>query len=164
MVAIVTWCEGVGEQVEQGSIRREERSVEAKGPESVTVATLRRQSGNMAKERAVSGEVEVEVKKEKTDPADVSVVHFNAEGEHSREWIDVLWKNIISEMKSHNHMIAGVLRSCSIIDFDRAKMRVQAASAFHKDKLSDAKTSTLLHEVATKLVGNPVEITIELKA
>ncbi|MBP6882078.1 MAG: DNA polymerase III subunit gamma/tau [Candidatus Levybacteria bacterium] len=163
MVAIVTWCEGVAQEVQKEKTKVE--VIKEVGGETVTVATLRRHVGNMAKERAVSGEAEpkAENRPPKTDPSDVAVVNFNAEGEHTREWMDVLWRNIISEMKNHNHMIAGVLRSCRIGQFDRKNMLIEASSAFHRDKLNDTKTLSILHDVAAKLVGNPVEITIELK-
>lgn len=162
-LAVITWCEGsIPTQVT--SVQKEVVTVVTQTNEEVSVNTLRKQLGNMAKERAVSGEVK-ETKEEavKRDPADVSILKFSATGDVSEEWVETLWKNIIAEMKSHNHMIAGVLRSCRIIGYDRKVLTILAASTFHKERLEEAKTFKVLGDVCAELIGNPVSISIQLK-
>ncbi|HVZ58668.1 MAG TPA: hypothetical protein VG935_02855, partial [Patescibacteria group bacterium] len=119
---------------------------------------------NIAKEKAANGETEITVKPHaKTDPADVSVLHYAATGDHSPEWMDTLWKNMIMEIKNHNHMIAGVLRSCRLVAFDRKTLVIEAVATFHKERLEEPKTFEALLTVCEQLIGNPVEITIQLK-
>lgn len=165
-LAIVDWCQGIQLVTVNSTVlpKKTQDTIEKKA-EQVTLSTLRKQVGNIAKERAVNGEPKEEKEvKVKSNPADVSVLKYAATGEHSQEWIDTLWKNMIVEIKSHNHMIAGVLRSCRLASYDREVLIIEAAAKFHKERLEEAKTFQALHLVCEQLIGNPVEIKIELKA
>ncbi len=162
-LALVSWCSGAQEL----RIKNEELRIEKKetvGKEGVTVASMRREAGNIAKLKAVNGEEQdVKEKAVKGDPSEVSILNYAARGDHSQEWIDALWKNIIIEIKSHNHMIAGVLRSCRIVSYDRKVLTIEAAASFHKEKLVEPKTFAALLAVCEKLIGNPIEVSITLK-
>lgn len=165
-LAIVTWCEGetVTTQPQATMSNQVQKAVEKKA-EEVTVATLRKQVGNIAKVRALYGENdEVKKPREKTDPAEVSILKYAATGDQTPEWVDALWKNIINQMKEHNHMIAGVLRSCRIHSYDRQTIVIEALSSFHKERLDEAKTHTVLQQICTQLVGNPIEVTVQLRS
>lgn len=163
-LALVSWCQGTQElRMKNEEIRIEKK--ESTQKEEVTVASMRKEAGNIAKQKALNGEDTTEKEKVvKSDPSEVSILKFAATGEHSAEWIASLWKNIIMEMKNHNHMIAGVLRSCRIVGYDRKVLTIEAAAIFHKEKLVEAKTFAVLLAVCEKLIGNPIEITIQLKA
>jgi DNA polymerase-3 subunit gamma/tau len=165
-LAIVTWCEGAAiVSTSQASINSQVQKVVEKKAEEVTVATLRKQVGNIAKVKALYGESDDTKKpREKTDPAEVSILKYSATGDQSPEWVDALWKNIINQMKEHNHMIAGVLRSCKIHSYDRQSLVIEALSSFHKERLDEAKTHTVLEQVCTQLVGNPIAVTVQLKS
>lgn len=165
-LAIVSWCEGEDVPNKQKTLSNTQlQKVVEKKAEEVTVATLRKQVGNIAKVKALYGDDEqkTENKKQQSDSAEVSILHYHANGEQTPEWVDALWRNIINEMKQHNHMIAGVLRSCKIYSYDRQTLVIEALSAFHKEKLEEAKTSKVLMQVCGDLVGNPVEVTVQLK-
>jgi len=169
-LAIITWCLGESDQrfpTQHVSGQSERASVENK-TEGVSLSVLRKQAGNLAKQRAVTGVPKIGAaggeKSEKAEPSEVSILKFAATGEHSQEWINALWKNIISEIKNYNHMIAGVLRSCRIIGYDRKVLLIEAAAVFHKEKLEEAKTFEALHKVCGELIGNPVEIKIQLRS
>jgi len=161
-LAIIEWC--------QDEISfTQERRVELKGDgdskkEGVTVSSMRRQAGNLAKERAVNGETLEKVVKIKQESSEISILKYRATGDHTQEWMDALWKNALIEIKAHNHMIAGVLRSCKLISYDRKVIIIEAAAKFHKEKLEETKTFQALTTVCEKLIGNPVQIKIELKA
>ena len=160
-LAVIEWCEG--EIVEQGSVPRKSEENEEKKENGISLNDLRKTMGNIAKEKAVSGEKEEKIVKEKRDPADVSALKFNADGEPTPEWVQTLWKNIIIEMKNHNHMIAGVLRSCRIVSYDRKTLVIEALSKFHKEKLDEAKTFPVLEKVCEELIGNKITVSIQLK-
>lgn len=162
-LAVIEWCQG--NEREQVESRGEKTEVTYDQRGDVTVSSLRRQVGNIAKERAVNGGG-IEKAKEarvRTDPAEVSILKYRAMGDQTQEWMDVLWKNILREIKTYNHMIAGVLRSCRLVSYNRKIIVIEAAAKFHKEKLEEPKTFSALTEVCTKLVGNPVQIKVELK-
>ncbi len=165
-LALIEWCQESSEFKVQNSELQAEKVVTQKS--EVTVSTLRRQAGNIAKDRAVnptatSGQVS-SIKQNNSQPAEVSILKYRATGDHTQEWMDALWKNTLSEVKSHNHMIAGVLRSCRLVSYDREVLIIEAAAKFHKEKLEEAKTFAALTDVCATLIGNPVQIKIELKS
>lgn len=176
-LALVSWCEGKQElrilptgqtglpdtrQDKNEELRVTKEAV--KKDETVTVATLRKEVGNMVKQRAVTGEVKkAPINDGEKEPADVSILKFAATGEQTSEWILSLWKNIISEMKAHNHMLAGVLRSCRPISYDRETLVIEASSAFHKERLVETKAFNALLLVCEKLIGKKTVVRVELR-
>jgi DNA polymerase III subunit gamma/tau len=140
---------------------------------SVTLSKLRRQVNNNLKMQAVNGVKDNEnvvVSKTKTVvKSDVELLQVPASGVVSAEWLEVLWKNIILEMKQYNHTIAGVLRSCSIRSYDNLPagrqgklLVISAGFPFHKERLDDMKARQELKRVCKLLTGNDVEIEVEL--
>lgn len=131
----------------------------------VSVSSLKKQIGNMQKTTALYGEEKEAVKKRDTNPpANVSVLHFSADGDITPEWLANFWACIIHDVKEHNHTLAGVLRGCMIKSFDRKQLTIETAYAFHRDKLDNAKTKEILEQIAKNLTGNPVTVTVELKS
>lgn len=134
--------------------------------EEVTVSSLRKQVGTMKKIQALYGEQKKEVKAdegEKVTISRVELMHVPAEGEMTKEWLSALWSNIISEMKSHNHTIAGVLRGCAIKSYDKKSLVILASYKFHKERLDEVKTRQALVQVCKLLTGNDVSVEVELK-
>ncbi len=161
-LALIEWCQENSELgIESSELDSKEKIIQKT---EVTVSTLRRHAGNMAKERAVSGDVVEKVVRIKNDPAEVSILKYRATGDHTQEWMDALWKNTLIEVKNHNHMIAGVLRSCRLVSYDRKVIVIEAVAKFHKEKLEEAKTFAALTDVCAKLIGNSVQIKIESKS
>lgn len=131
--------------------------------DSVSVASLRKQVGNIAKIKALYGETKEVIVKETITTSDLNLMHVPNDG-MTQEWLTEFWRSIISEMKQHNHTLAGVLRGCMIREFDKKNLIIQTAFKFHKEKLDDARTKQLLEQVCKGLIGNPVSVSIELKA
>lgn len=141
-------------------------SAESSGePKEVTVTTLRKQVGTMAARKALYGEDPTEKKPEKKAPAqaDVDLLHTSPEGEVAQEWLDALWKGMIAEVKNHNHTIAGVLRGCRIVSYDRKELVIEAAYQFHKERLDELKTRDALSKICKMLTGKDVSVKVELK-
>jgi DNA polymerase-3 subunit gamma/tau len=67
---------------------------------------------------------------------------------------------LIEEVKNHNHLIAGVLRSCSVEDVQDGKLKIVAKSKFHAEKLEEEKTLKILEEAATKVYGKEIKVQI----
>lgn len=132
---------------------------------SVTVAHLRKQAGNIKKVQALYGDKdEKKPKSTQPPPAHVSVLHFSAKGDITPEWLHAFWSAIIQDVKQHNHTLAGVLRSCMIKSFDRQTLVIETAYTFHHEKLNTGATKQILESICRNLTGNPVTVTVELKA
>ncbi|OGH11323.1 MAG: DNA polymerase III, subunit gamma and tau [Candidatus Levybacteria bacterium RIFCSPLOWO2_01_FULL_36_13] len=76
--------------------------------------------------------------------------------------LDSFYNDFINEVKVHNHLIAGVLRSCEI-EQTNGSMQIIAISKFHKEKLEESKTFKILQDVAEALVGKKVKLDIILR-
>jgi len=132
---------------------------------SVSVQSLRKQVGTLAKTRILEGEIKEKKddEKESTGTTDVSLLHAHAEGDLTPEWLAMFWKQIILKMKEYNHTVAGVLRGCQLISFDRKTVVIQTAYKFHKDRLDEGKTRDALVNACASLIGSPVLVSIVLK-
>lgn len=131
----------------------------------VTVAKLRKQAGTITKIKALYGSPKVNNPEDVKKTADVSIglMHVNANGEVTSEWIAAFWRSIISEMKQHNHTVAGVLRGCSIKNYDKKLLVIEAAYKFHKERLDAPKVRGVLRDICKTLTGNDMEIEVELR-
>lgn len=134
--------------------------------ETVTLKSLRKNLGTISKIKALYGEEQVK----KTDEEEslvktvgVSLLHFDSKTD-TKEWTDNLWKSIISEMKNHNHTVAGVLRGCVLKSYDKKSIVIEAPYEFHKEKLSETKNIEALESICRQLTGNPVSVSVVLKA
>ncbi len=70
-------------------------------------------------------------------------------------------QELIEEVKSHNHSIAGVLRGCSA-EIDGDKVVITAKYKFHKEKLEDRETMEVLEKVSTALIGKKAQVSVIL--
>jgi DNA polymerase III subunit gamma/tau len=72
------------------------------------------------------------------------------------------WPDIIVELKSYNHSIAGVLRSTRPRSVTDTNVTIEAFYKFHQEKLSEPKVRDALTAVFKKLFGETVSIEIVL--
>lgn len=75
---------------------------------------------------------------------------------------DDFFSKLINEVKLQNHLIAGVLRSCSAEEIKNGKLEIVAKSKFHKEKLEESKTIKVLEDSADKIFGKKLHIQITL--
>ncbi len=130
----------------------------------ITVSHLRKQVGDIQKNKALYGEPKsAGDAKEGVAVVGVELLKAPADGEVTKEWLDAFWKSIISEMKNYNHTIAGVLRSCMIRTYTKDEVVIETAYKFHKERLDDQKTRDELMRICKLLTGNEVKIGVELK-
>lgn len=139
-------------------------SVGMTADQGITVSTLRKQVGAMKKTQALYGTPK-KVKEEKVtvETTTNELHHAPGDGTITQEWLEVFWRNFISEMKNHNHTAAGVLRSCQLQSYDKKTLVISTAYKFHKERLDDFKTKDALVTVCKLLTGKTVEVAIELK-
>jgi DNA polymerase-3 subunit gamma/tau len=70
---------------------------------------------------------------------------------------------LIDEVKTNNHLIAGVLRSCSAEEVKNGILNIVAKSKFHKEKLEETETIKLIEQIAGSISGKKVKVQILLK-
>ena len=131
--------------------------------EEVTVSSLRKQVGVIQKNKALYGEPKVTNDEPTIETLGVDLMKVPVDGEVTKEWQDVFWKSVISEMKQYNHTVAGVLRSCSVKNYDKKQLIIETAYKFHKERLDEVKTQEALAAVCKILTGNDLKIAVELK-
>jgi DNA polymerase-3 subunit gamma/tau len=152
---------GAGIQNQNGSLVKPGMTNEEDG---VSVSSLRKQVGTIKKLKALYGEkkkepdVEIEI-----ETTSVELLQTNGNGPVTKEWMELFWKNLISEMKKYNHTVAGVLRGCTIKSYADHTLVIQTAYKFHKERLDDMKNREALLKISKLLTGKDVAITVELK-
>jgi DNA polymerase-3 subunit gamma/tau len=72
------------------------------------------------------------------------------------------WPDFIDELKSHNHSVAGVLRSAKPKSVEHGVVTIEAFYKFHQERLSEARVRDILSEVLKKLFGEKVKVEIVL--
>lgn len=134
--------------------------------EEVTVTSLRKQVGTMKRLQILYGDKNKDTKKSE-DPAiettTVELMHTPGDGEVTKEWLDLFWKNLLNEVKKHNHTVAGVLRGCTIKSFSPNHMVIATAYKFHKERLDEMRNREALIQICKLLTGNDMEIEVELR-
>ena len=74
------------------------------------------------------------------------------------------FNKLIDEVKQHNNLLAGVLRSCSVKEIKNGNLEIIARSRFHKEKLDETKSIKVLEEAAEKLSNNKINVKILLRS
>ncbi len=131
--------------------------------QGVTVSSMRKQMGDLARVKALYGEPKPAPKDgtESNDPAiDLTQI---SNTEITAEWLQHFWNTLVAEIKQSNHTLAGVLRGCTIHSFDKKVLIIVTAYKFHKERLDDSKTRMLLEQVCKTLTGNPISVEVRLK-
>lgn len=173
-LAVIDWNDGVAggvKSIESNGQKTKddkhaERESEGKFTHSqteVTVTSMRKQIGDIARVKILYGEKEIKANNEPVIQVNnFSLLNISNE-EITKAWIDNFWQVYILEIKQYNHTIAGVLRSCQISQFDKEKLVIETAYKFHKERLSDVKILAVLESVCKTLTGKPVKVEVVLK-
>lgn len=76
--------------------------------------------------------------------------------------------NFIAEflmrIKQDNHSIAGILRGCRLVEITANQVLFETEYKFHKDKLGEARTASILDKRASELLRENVRVTVNLVA
>src|ERR1700722_7260515 len=174
-LAVIEWCEQESESKKQEVIRlpagqgseKISSSSVVQEDEEVSVASLRKQVGNMKKIKALYGDKAVKstVSEEEVvvSTTTVELMHTSGDGTVTNEWMEHFWRSLIDEMKKYNHTVAGVLRGCKIKSYSDQKLVIQTSYKFHKERLDDMKNHEALMNISKMLTGKDVAVEIELK-
>ncbi|HWY79040.1 MAG TPA: DNA polymerase III subunit gamma/tau [Candidatus Sulfotelmatobacter sp.] len=166
-LAVIEWCEETKSAViPTVSVDTSlQKSIIAEDTE-VSVISLRKQVGTIKKLKALYGTAKQDVTDENRDTIEttsVELLQTAGDGTVTKEWMELFWQNLISEMKKYNHTVAGVLRGCTIKSFNKQHLLIQTTYKFHKERLDDMKNRDALLKISKLLTGKDIEITVELK-
>lgn len=75
---------------------------------------------------------------------------------------NIVLATLIEKTKSHSQPVAGVLRSCTIKQYDGKTLVLEAKHKFHKERLDDIRAMEVLQKVCRDLAGNDVAISVLL--
>lgn len=70
-------------------------------------------------------------------------------------------QELIEEVKSYNHSIAGVLRGCTV-ELDGENVIIKTGYKFHKERLEEVKTMGVVEKVAGQIIGKKVKVSVIL--
>ncbi|HVZ11740.1 MAG TPA: DNA polymerase III subunit gamma/tau [Patescibacteria group bacterium] len=76
--------------------------------------------------------------------------------------LDDFFAAYLVRLKVENHSIAGILRGCKIVSIGDGQIVFETRFKFHKDKLNEAKTSSILDARATDLLKETMHVVVNL--
>ncbi len=152
-LAVIEYC---------SAFPKQEESEITQNAQANTMVSMRKKAGELIKLKALYGDKNEEKTIKTAVKQSVELMHVPAGSDVTAEWLDSFWKNLIEDMKKHNHTVAGVLRSCKIASYDKKKLVITTGYNFHKERLDDMKARLALQKACKILTGNEVEIEIQL--
>jgi DNA polymerase III subunit gamma/tau len=161
-LAIIEWAQ---RDIQPAIVSETIREVVITNEGEVSVSSLRKKVGNIKKITAMYGAEKkaAEAKSDTSSTRQKVTLLQTANSEITKEWLNLFWTNLISEIKSYNHTIAGVLRGCSISNYDKNLLVIETAYKFHKERLTDPKTLRELSRIAKLLTGRDVKVEVQLR-
>ncbi len=73
------------------------------------------------------------------------------------------WEAFINSLKSYNHSIAGVVRSCRWVSLKDGILTLEAAYKFHGERLTEPKVRDILAKAVKDVIGLDVAIEVVIK-
>lgn len=72
------------------------------------------------------------------------------------------WPKFIEKVRPYNHSVAGVLRGCSLKDYNGDKLVIETKFKFHKERLDERKVRDILEKASEDITGKKVEVSVIL--
>ena len=69
---------------------------------------------------------------------------------------------LLTSVKRDNHSIAGILRGCRLVGIDKESVQFETKYKFHRDRLSDPKTQSILDTRASEILKEKVHVVVNL--
>lgn len=73
------------------------------------------------------------------------------------------WEAFITALKSYNHSIAGVVRSCRPVSLNEGVLTLEAAYRFHGERLTEPKVREVLAKAVKDVIGLEVVVEVIIK-
>jgi DNA polymerase III gamma/tau subunit len=162
-LAIITWADS-STVVESTTIETVKvTNVNVNNSNEVTVSSMRKELGNLARVKALYGEPKPAPKVDNPNSAPAIDLTQISNAEITPEWLQHFWNTFIAEIKVSNHILAGILRGCMIQSFDKKNLVIETSHTFHKERLDDEKTRQLMEQICKTLTGNSVGVAVRLR-
>ncbi|MEK7450329.1 MAG: hypothetical protein AAB662_00110, partial [Patescibacteria group bacterium] len=84
-------------------------------------------------------------------------------GSSKKEDKNNFWIKFIEKVRPYNHSVAGVLRGCSLKDYNEDKLVIETKFKFHKERLDERKVRDILEKASEDITGKKVEVSVILK-
>lgn len=107
------------------------------------------------KEEAKAAEEYAKNKSEMAEQAEVA-----SEGDMDFEKVKGDWREIIEELKVHNHSLTASLKTCQPVSIEGKTIIVSCKYSFHKDKLQKMVNRTMIEQVAKEILKTEVFVRI----
>ena len=75
---------------------------------------------------------------------------------------DDQWLALMAAVKPLNHSVEALLRSCRLGKVTARTLTIQAFYDFHKEKLENPKSKTVLEAAIKQVFGRPLKLKVEL--
>lgn len=72
------------------------------------------------------------------------------------------WKEILEELKPHNHSLEALLKAAQPAEFDGKCLILEVFYKFHKDRLEEQRYRLMVEEVIAKVLDQPITIQYRL--
>ncbi len=173
----VGWCVGESIKNEVLSIKESSKSDSVSQPQKVEPANVQIPEKKMEAPGEKKDIPAYDPNAQKIQPVQVSAVHkteaaaptipvkksdesalFRENGKS-----ESFFAALLSALKEDNHSIAGILRGAHLVEIENGTARFETKYKFHKDKLSEPKTQTLLDLRASEILREPIRVVVELK-
>jgi DNA polymerase III subunit gamma/tau len=73
------------------------------------------------------------------------------------------WKSLIEKVNLSDRSAAGLLRGCAFASLGSDEVVIETAYKFHKEKLDELKTKSLIEKTIEDLTGNKLKFSVSLK-
>lgn len=79
-------------------------------------------------------------------------------GKIKLEQVSAKWKEILAEMKPHNHSLEALLKATKPTGFDGKCLALEVFYKFHKERLEEERYRGMVEEVISKVLAQPITI------
>lgn len=130
---------------------------EKKGSISLSISKLQ----NFVKE-GVSFKKEEKAKEPEEAGGEVSpapgAVEIDGGGKIDFETFKSEWREILEELKLHNHSLTAILKTCQPVGLENGSVVISCKYSFHKDKLQKVANRTIIEKVAAIILKTEVTV------
>ena len=100
--------------------------------------------------------VEEKVEQEPAEPSNHHGALFNANK------LEAFLHEFLARLKHDNHSVAGVLRGCRLTNISDSEVTFETRFKFHRDKLTEAKTGSILDKRASEILAGNIHVVVNL--
>ncbi len=160
-LVVVEWCVGGRIQNLESGIKNKEKEIasDSLSPrnDKEEKQVVNSESNAEKKDEKPKSEDKASKNEQQTNNENPHGVLFRANGKS-----EDFFATFLAALKHDNHSIAGILRGCRLVEISGSTVTFETKYKFHKDKLSEAKTRTVLDARASEILREDVHVVVNL--